>query len=495
MDGTSDDKAREREALGAGSGSWPAAADLLGRALRRRLWVILLAGLVGGGLGLAAKTLLPSRYTATAQVLIDPHGLKVFANDLTNGSFDANAAIAFVESQMGVVTSENVLSRVIRAEHLSDDAGLRDDAPAIEAPASDSMQLRPSLGPDGTLVDVRTLTALRRALKVQRAERSFVVDVTATARTPELAARLANAVVKAYTEEEAAGRGDAARRLTDDLTGRLDAMRRALRQSEEKAESYRADAGLTGSDDKPVIEQSLADANAALGTARNVEARARARAEQLEASAADRGAGAIGTLGADGETRTLVLLLERQAAAREDLARLATRLGDRHPALADARNRVDEIDRRVVGETLVIRKAARVDLDRARAARLSLERTVANLTTDVAQVRRAEIEMRALAQEVDANRKILAAFETRSREADAFGRIDSANLRIVSVARPPDARASITAPILWAIFGAILGMLVAVAAITLAAALGFGDGARREADRRRAAAAAPRVEP
>ena len=96
---------------------WRPALRFLASRLRRWVWVILAAGCLAGLAGVAIKAfLLPNTYSATTQLLFDPHGFKVFSNDLKTGHYDANAAINFVESQMAVLQSERVLSRVIDSE-------------------------------------------------------------------------------------------------------------------------------------------------------------------------------------------------------------------------------------------------------------------------------------------------------------------------------------------------------------------------------------------
>ncbi|BAR99248.1 hypothetical protein BV133_1655 [Blastochloris viridis] len=447
-----------------GSGPWLVAFAVLSKALKRNAWAIIAAGVAGGVLAGGVKAVYPGDFTATAQLLIDPRGLRVFSNDLNPGQFDANAAFGFLESQMGVITSESVLARVLREEAAA--AGtpppLRRDGREVE--------LRPGQSPDGERrVDTKALDALRRSVTVHRADRSYVVDITARASTPQAAARRANDVVKAYIDEDAESRADAARRLTSHLTARLEALGQALRESEVKTQAFRLKNNLIGTRQSLVVEQKLTEAITALGAAQSRLARARARVEQLKSAALDTGA-----LGVDSESQRLLLLRDRQTAALEELARLTAELGERHPALVGARNRANEISRRVAAELRSIRESAGADLSRAIAEQDGLARTVQTLSGEVARAQQAEIELRALEQQVEANRKVLESFETRSREAGEFGQIDSANLRVVSIARPPERGSAVAGAIRWGLFGAVMGVLAAVAVITLTTLFGTG---------------------
>src|SRR4051812_43420908 len=78
---------------------------------RRRLWIALgtLAGLLAG---VAFLVLVTPRYTAVAQLLIDPNDLRVVKNAVTPSSTLSEATTAYVESQARVLTSDTVLRKV-----------------------------------------------------------------------------------------------------------------------------------------------------------------------------------------------------------------------------------------------------------------------------------------------------------------------------------------------------------------------------------------------
>lgn len=444
------------------------ALAVLAASLRRGIWWILLAGIVFGGLGFVAKSFLPQRYTATAQFLLDPRGLPVFPGDMSTAQFDANSQIGVVESQMRIITSERVLSKVLRDESLVQDLAPDDDAEEDGVPPTEPMPLRPSLDAEGG--NAAALAALQRSLSVQRAERSFVIDVTATARTPAGAARLANAVVKAYIDEDAANRAAEARRLTEELTSRLDALRKRLSDAEAKATAFRIESGLISTGDRLVVEQKLAEAVSEVSAAQFRLDQATSRSAQLDSTRGD-----LAMLGANDDTRSLTLLIERQNAAQEDMATLAARLGDRHPELTAARGRVEEIRKRIDVELGRIRLAARADLERARTTQQAVARSVASLSDAVAKTQQSRIELRTLEQEVETNRTLLESFKTRALQASEFGRIDPGAVRIVSVAQPPPARKSLTGQLAWGIVGALMGMILATAMITLRAMLAIGS--------------------
>ena len=335
---------------GSGSGSpgenpWPLAIAVLTAQLKRFAWLIVAATLVFGIGAVFARILIPKSYQATVQVLIDPHRFRVFSNDLQTDPLDANAAINFVESQMGVIRSERVLLRVLR-EQRALDAGTKsppDSSATSELDAQD---------------EGRALAKLQRAVSVQRLERSFIVDVTVADASASRAASLANAIVKAYIDEDMIDRSGSVKRLTGELTSRLEGLRQSLRESESKVEAFRTKNGLASVNDKLVIEQRLAEATTALSMAETREAQIRGRLSQLTAGSNQMSA--ISALGSDPESRRLALLLEVQASARNDLEQLTGSLGEQHPSLVSARNRVNEIEKSINAAVAGIQKGRAV---------------------------------------------------------------------------------------------------------------------------------------
>ncbi len=420
---------------------WQSATQALGPRVRRYWWLIVVVSLGMTAAGMLARVLFAPAYKATVQVLIDPRGLRIFANDFSPGQLDANAAINYVESQMGVIKSERVLLSVLR------------DISPDNAPASDQRE------------ENRALVGLQRAISVQRVERSFIVDVTVADASPERAARVANAVVKAYIDEDMIDRTAAGKRLTGELSGRLESLRQNLQNAENKAEAFRVKNGLVGVRDKLVVEQRLTEATTALTLAESREAQARGRAAQLGTVPSP--VSTIGALGTDPESRKLGLLLDSQSAARNDLEQLTGTLGEQHPSIVNARARLRDIDRNIGLAIVGMRNAAKSQLEQSQTESSILAKKVAALSTELSQARQAEVGLRTLQSDVDQNRKILESFETRSREASEFGQIDSNNLRIVSEARAPTQRSLLMGMLLWGGTGGLGGLALSLGFITL----------------------------
>ena len=200
--------------------------------------------------------IIPHRFTATTQILIDPTDLRAVANDLTPSSQVSDAGLLQIESQVRVLTSDNVLRRVVQAEALDRDPEFARGPSPLSLLAND-IKARLGLATSPVAAD-RTLAALnelKRQVQVKRAERTYVVDVSATSKDPEKAVRIANAIAKAYLTEQTQVRSDAARQVSQSLTARLNELKNRVRESEQRVEAYKANNNIVGANGQLVDEQ------------------------------------------------------------------------------------------------------------------------------------------------------------------------------------------------------------------------------------------------
>src|SRR5256885_16681426 len=161
---------------------------------RRRMWIMLgmLAGSVAAAAFLATAT---PRYTAVAQLLIDPNDLRVIDNAVTSSSAPSDANTAHVESQVRVLTSDTVLRKVIEAKSLDRDPEFVQPASAFRLArelVSGKLGLATPAEPRDPVVTA--LQGLAQQVIARRQERTYVVDLSVTTRQAEKSAGLANAI-------------------------------------------------------------------------------------------------------------------------------------------------------------------------------------------------------------------------------------------------------------------------------------------------------------
>ncbi|MBY0260483.1 GumC family protein [Methylobacterium sp.] len=453
-------------------------APLDGGAILRRLWrgsaYILLGGLVTVALAVVLLNLARPNYTANTQILVDPADLPVIANDLSNRQPQADSGVSIAESQARVVQSDNVLRRVVERLDLADDEEF------VVPPSTNPLivRLKALLGmepPAASRDPVNlALDTLRLKLGVRRAERTFVIDIFVQTWDPEKSARIANAIAEAYLAEEAGARAETARRASEALSGRLAGLRQAVEQAERKVQQYRETNKLVTTSGRLLSDQQLSDLNQQLVTANLRTADARSRLDQARRMRTGEAGTALPEMLQSLEMQNL---RQQYAALSRNTAELATRLGERHPAMAEQYAQQRDLQRLIQREKERIIDTSQKDYDRAVASEAAVSKSLERAKTETAGNDRANVGLRELEREVESRRSVYETFLRRSRETNEQERLNSSNVRIISSATPPRLRTWPPSPKVVLPVALLLGL-------GLGAAIALARGARR--DRRRA---------
>ena len=406
---------------------------------RRRVWLVLgmLFGLVAAIAFLALAT---PKYTAVAQLLIDPNDLRVVDNQVTTSATPTDANTAYVESQVRVLTSDNVLRRVIAANGLDRDPEFVGPPSAISA-VRDYLYDKLGMAPPTPQNDpmVIALQALGPLVVARRQDRTYVVDLSVTTRDGEKAALIANAIIKAYLADQAGARTNAARRATDALSARLQELKERVRDAEDRSESYKAAHNIVSASGQLVNEQQLAELTNQLTAASAKADEAKARLDQIEALR--RGKVDAGAIAEAVQSPTVAALRTQQADVLRRRAELTARLGARHPSIVDINAQVLDLQHQIDRETTRLAQAARGDYDRAFATREALRKRLDMMKQEAVTTSQALVRLRELEREVEASRAVYQSFLTRSRETSEQERVNTANVRVLSEANLPNKRA------------------------------------------------------
>jgi succinoglycan biosynthesis transport protein ExoP len=373
--------------------------------------------------------LIPPRYEAQTEILLDPRRLQVVQNDVTPRSESNESAISLVESQLRVVQSEHVLRTVVERLRLDADpefvgGGLVDDIRELFA-----------TGP-GEHATVRALRRLQRVVIAQRASRSYVIVVNARSEDPLKAARIADTTANVYLETEVKARSDFAKRASGSMVSRLKELADAVRDAEARVEEFKKANNLTGAGNRLVSDQQLEEMNIRLITARNHTVEQRARLEQIERMVSSGGSpDAI----AEAVQSTAIAQLRAQYAdiVRREGSALAL-LGARHPDVQIAREQRKQQLVLIADELKRITEAARNDFARARASeeKLAVELEVLKRTAEVS--RDSSVRLRELERQSEANRAIYEAFLVRAKELGEQGGVDTSSSRVIAEALAPN---------------------------------------------------------
>ncbi len=402
----------------------------------------------------------PHRYTAVTQILIDPTDLHAVGNELTPTNQANDATVLLVESQVRVLTSDSVLRRVVKAEALDKD-------PEFVGQAAG----------EGTDSAAAALNALKRSIQVKRAERTYVVDVSVITREPAKSARIANAIAEAYLQEQTAVRSDAARQISQSLSSRLTELKDRVRAAEDRVEAFKQRNNILGSSGQLVNEQQLTEMNNQLSAARARTAAAKARLDQVQQVQLSKNE--IGGFPEAVQSQTITALRSQYAEVMRREAEQMTSLGARHPAVIEIQAEAERLRRMVDDEVHRLAISARTEYEGARANEATIAANLEKLKGNAVTTNEAMVTLRELERDVQANRAVYESFLVRARETGEQERLDTKNIRVISRADIPLRRSFPPSNVLLAV-GAILFGVAAGSGIVIAReTYDFGGGSER----------------
>jgi len=439
----------------------------------RRRVLIVVAALGCACLAVIVGKSLTPKYTATAQLYVDPRELQLVERELTPRAQDVSGLSIVAESQARLITSNSVLLRVIKNTQIDKDpefggktAGWLGSLFARgTAPASD---------------DTDALDALNRHVNVKRTDRTFIVDIDVWSRDPAKAAMLANAIADAYLAESKQSQSAAARRATADLSGRLKELQTRLRTAENQLALYKAQNNFVGSQDTLISDQQLSAITQRLAAARAVTLDAQAKYDQIEK--ARKAAQDAGAMPEALQSPTIANLRAQYSETRKRYAELRNELGPRHPTLLNMERQVEELRRSIGDEVNRFALAAKTDLARAREFEASLSKELERQKSQSVDLSQAAVHARELERNVEASRAVYLAFLKRSRETEEQETLNTSSARIIGEAVQPRIRTFPPAMSLLALLGLMFGAFAAAGYVFVISRLPSGDEPDPRAD-------------
>lgn len=430
-----------------------------------RLFVWLRAGLVvaltltvvgaftGGLYGILAKP----QFTAKSDILIDPSNLQVVPNGLYADPNQADGQLLSAASKLRIVTSGNVLARVVDDLDLVHDKEFYDPTPGF------GLSFFGGQSTSDARLDPRdaAVAALAGHIKMQADEKSFVATMSVSADTPAKSVTISNAIFKAFQDELAKAEADGAARTAASLNERLDQLKTDVQTAEEKVETYKRDHNLASTDTGGLVStQTMTQLNSQV-----VDAQAKVVAAQ---SAYDSllAAGRNATT-ADTETSTALATLRTNAGAlQQQLDSDSLVYGPKHPTILKLKAELGALNAQLDAEVARIVAASKSTLEQAKSSLAALQAQSNTLTSGVFTDNDAMVTLRQLERDATSKSTIYEAFLARARQVTEQEQIDTSNVRLISTAMPPEARSWPPRTVLLIIGGAIagfaLGLLLAV---------------------------------
>ncbi|MEX6506020.1 GNVR domain-containing protein [Jiella sp. M17.18] len=432
--------------------------------------MILLATLLGFALAVIYALSTPKLYTADSQILMDPRDIKVVQNEVTPNGLPSDATLALIQSQIQVIYSDDVLGRVVAEAKLADDPEFNGQAKGALAPLL--TPLSNLFGPpqesarDAERRRLLTLDHLRRAMKVDRDQKSFVLNVAVTTRDADKSARLANLIADSFIQQLGKVQAQTARTASDALSGRLAELRKSVVNAEQAVEDYKSQHDLVGVGGKLVDDDYITRISDQLGRSKADTTALKVKADQMKKASVD---DVIkGTLPEELTSEALSKLRNTYSDLQQQAASLRSTLGPKHPRRIAIEQALASVRSAISAELNRIVSAAQTELARAQETNRELTRELDTLKSKQLQTGEAFVKLRELEREVDASRAVYESFLLRARETGEQETINTANVRVISPATPPLDPSSTSRRVV-VLAGVFLGFLAGVGIAVLTA--------------------------
>ncbi|WP_395648237.1 GumC family protein [Terricaulis sp.] len=431
-------------------------------------------GFVAGGI-FAALTFVAmmsahKSYPATAVVMIQP--LREQVLDVQGAMTGRTPDSALVESELEVMHSRLIAGAVVDELNLTADPEFN---PTLDPghPRTASYQVADDAGFRAAVnagpAQVQTnpereivITELLNDVHVRRRGLTYAIEIGANTRSAEKSAAIANLFARHYLESQVENSINAAQRANSWLAARIAELRTELRVKEAAVEHFRAQHSLLTAAGATITETQVSGLERSSVEAATQLAASEARLQNVQSLIAS--GGSLETIATAIDSRTISDLRAQRAVAAREEADLASRLGDRHPALIAARQRVAEVDAQIQAEVTRIVASLSNEVQIARARLASIQSSASAAQGQLMGDNEEAVQLRELERDAAATRTLLESFLTRYAQTEQQGTLRIGDARLVSYAtparRPSSPRLSVS---LLAALG--VGGIIAAAAV------------------------------
>lgn len=434
-------------------------------------WRFVIIGIVASCvvIALVATLLTTPQYTAIVEIEISRESNQVTAFqgvERDTSPLDQE----FYQTQYGLLEARSLTERVATQLRLVDDPyffglfGVHGDEGAFQL-------VNGRYTASGRAERLRVAGELLAAhVKISPARLSRLVDIRFTSPDPGLSARVANTWANAYIETNLERKSQATSYGRNLLQRQLAQAKERLDESQRQLVNYASQQqiinlpaqggnnGTTGTSERSIVADDLANLNGAL---------TQATTERIQAEARYREAGRSGASTEALRNSAINALRQRRAELAADYQKLMVQF---EPGYAPARAlqaQIDQLDRSISREEGRVSGSQLADYREAQERERALRAQVDQLKSNYLDLRRRSIQYNIFQQEVDTNRALYDGLLQRFKEIGVAGGVGINNIAVVDSATVPQKPSSprLLLNLLLAIFAG-LG-LGAVAALIL----------------------------
>lgn len=326
----------------------------------------------------------PKRYTGTAILMIDSRKMQGLQTQAQTTSTDNPIDSAMVDSQVELLKSEAIASKVIKGLKLVESSEFMSDGAGVLSTISNTISglFSESKPPTQEQLLRGALARFANGLSIKRVGVSYVIEISFQALSQEQAAQIANAVADDYIVDSLESKYQASRRAAVWLQDRLKELRSQASTAERTVADFKAKNNIIDAGGRLLTEQQLAEINTSLTTARSQRAEAQAKLERITSilNADNEDSKVIlSDLATVSETMGNPVITKLRQTYLEYAAKQAdwsNRYGSTHLAVVNLRNQMREIRRSIIDELRRTAEVYKSDLEIAKSREESSQKSL-----------------------------------------------------------------------------------------------------------------------
>jgi polysaccharide biosynthesis transport protein len=390
--------------------------------LRKHQWLILSFVLAVVTIVSVATFKMQPVYVATARIEIDRESSNILpfqGNDAYDAAMDLDN---YIETQSKVLTSETLALQTIRNTGLSGRPEFSGSSGPSEAVAIGSLanQRRPP-----------ELAEFLGSLSVRRVPSSRLLDVAFESTDPVLAAKIVNAHLETFVEQNFRSRYEATTRASTWLTDQLDALKIKVQKSEDARIAYERQNQIWSLDDKSnTTTQRLADVNKELTDVQTE----RMKKESLYEFAK---AGDLDSVSQVQNNAFLIEMIRKRGDLNTQYNDALSQYGPNFPKVLRLQIQLKEIDQNLEKQKQNIVNGLESDYREARQRETLLTQALEQQKVDVNAMSEKLVEYNILKREAETDKTLYDGLQTKLKEAEISAGLRSSNIRIVDPAMIP----------------------------------------------------------
>jgi len=390
--------------------------------LRKHQWLILSFLLAVVTIVSIATFRMKPVYVATTRIEIDRENSNILPFQGMD-SYDYLLDLEnYIETQSKILTSETLALQTIRNGSLVSHPDFASASGPSEAIASGSLanQKRPP-----------ELGAFLGSLSVRRVPNSRLMDVSFESTDPQLAARVVNAHIENYIEQNFRSRYEATAQASTWLADQLNELKIKVEKSEDARIAYERQNQIWTLDDKQnITTQRLSDVNKELTEAQSDRMKKEALYEFAKSGDTD----AVPQLR---DNEILQDILKKRTEAVAQYTEALNQYGPNYPKVQRFQAQLKEFDALIENEKKNVVNRMESDYRAARQRETLLVQALDKQKAEANQLSERLVQYNILKREAEANKTLYEGLLTKLKEAGISVGLRSSNIRIVDPAMIP----------------------------------------------------------